>query len=125
MTGPAFPFAIADGQVRTAADGDALRGRIVQVLFTAPGERVELPSFGCGLFDLVFEPNDELLATAAAFRVGEALTRWLGEEISVDGVDVSRDGPTVLVELAYTRRVDRAREALRLRFREGPAWTSG
>jgi phage baseplate assembly protein W len=125
MSGLGFPFTVAGGSVRSGSGPDALRARIVQVLCTAPGERVGLPTFGCGLFDLVFEPNDELLAAATGYRVSEALARWLGDEITVDGVDVSRDGPTVLVELAYTRRADRAREGLRLRFQEGPAWTTG
>jgi phage baseplate assembly protein W len=122
--GLAFPFAVEGGQVRASAGDEAVRGRIVQVLFTAPGERLDMPNFGCGLFDLLFEHDDDLLTAATGFAVREALIRWLGDEIVVEGVDVVRDGPTVTVELAYTRRVDLVREGLRLRFEEGSAWTS-
>jgi phage baseplate assembly protein W len=120
-----FPFALTGGQFRTRIDADALHGRIVQVLFTEPGERVGLPEFGCGLFRLVFEPNDELLAAALGYTVREALDRWLGAEIAVDGVDIGHDDGGVRVEIGYTRRADLVREALRLRFQEGSPWTTG
>jgi phage baseplate assembly protein W len=97
----------------------------VQVLFTEPGERVGLPQFGCGLFRLVFEPDDELLAAALGYTVREALDRWLGDEIAVDGVDIGHDDGEVRVEIAYTRRADLVREGLRLRFQEGSPWTTG
>jgi phage baseplate assembly protein W len=122
---PGFPFAVVGGRVRPADRDDALRGRIVQVLFTAPGERIDLPGLGCGLFNLAFEPNDELLRAALNFTIVQGLTRWLGDEIVVDGVDVARDGVTVEVEVAYTRRADLSRAGVRVQFREGEAWNSG
>jgi phage baseplate assembly protein W len=120
-----FPFAVTGGRVRTRPVADTLHGRIVQVLFTEPGERVGRPEFGCGLFRLVFEPDDELLAAALGYTVREALDRWLGAEIAVDGVDIAHEDGGVRVEIAYTRRADQVREALRLRFQEGSPWTTG
>jgi Phage baseplate assembly protein W len=113
-----FPFAINTAGGISAVGGDeALRGKIIQVLFTAPGERVNLPEFGCGLFNLVFGPNDSILAAAVEFTVGQALTRWLGDEIVVDGVDVRTTEEIVTIELAYTKRTDLARNAVRIQFR--------
>lgn len=114
----AVPFTVGSAGRLRAADGDeALRGRIMQVLLTTPGERVDLPEFGCGLLNLVFEPNDELLAAAMGFTVGQALTRWLGDEIIPAGVDIARDDETVVVEVAYTKRADLSQQAVRVRFR--------
>ena len=90
---------------------------IIQVLFTAPGERVNLPEFGCGLFNLVFEPNNAILAAAMEFTVGQALTRWLRDDILVDGVDVTAAEETVTIEVAYTKKVDLSRQAVRIHFR--------
>jgi uncharacterized protein len=123
-TSPAFPFAVVGGQVRLASADETLRGRIVQVLFTAPGERIDLPEFGCGLFNMVFEPNDELLRAALSFSIVQGLTRWLGDEIVVEGVDVTRDGASVVVEVAYTRRADLTRAGVRVQFQEGSAWNN-
>lgn len=113
-----FPFAIGGaGQVEATGGDEALRGKIIQVLFTAPGERVHRPDFGCGLFNLVFEPNDTVLATATEFAINQALLRWLSDEILVDGVNVSHEDETVLVEVAYTTKADRQSQAVRVRFR--------
>ncbi|GAA2624006.1 GPW/gp25 family protein [Paractinoplanes durhamensis] len=113
--GPDFPFTRA---VATDED-EELRGRIIQVLFTAPGERIALPEFGCGLFGLVFDPADAVLASAVEFTVGQALTRWLGDEIVVGAVDVSpadEGGRQLIVQVDYLRRKDLARRALRVSF---------
>lgn len=116
-----FPFPLApDGGGRIGATGgdEAIRGKIVQVLFTAPGERVNKPEFGCGLFNLVFEPHDEVLRAAMEFTIGHALARWLRDEIVVDAVDVEAlDEGGVVVQVAYTRREDLARQAVRIQFR--------
>jgi uncharacterized protein len=116
--GIGFPFAIdMAGQVSATGGDDTLRGKIIQVLFTAPGERVNQPDFGCGLFNLVFEPNNAILGAAMEFTIGQALTHWLGDEIIVDGVDVTTAEETATVEVAYTKRTDLARQAVRIHFR--------
>ncbi|MBH0775548.1 GPW/gp25 family protein [Nocardia bovistercoris] len=117
-TGFVFPFRVdATGTIRPDDDEDAeLRGKIVQVLFTAPGERVNQPAFGCGLGNLVFDPNNEILAAAVEFTAGQALSRWLGEELVVIDVGVRAVEETLTVELVYFRRRDRARRALRIQY---------
>jgi hypothetical protein len=112
-----FPLAPHGGRFSASTGDEALRGQIIQVLFTAPGERVNQPEFGCGLLNLVFEPNDAVLAAAAEFTIGQALARWLGDSLMVDDVRVSPEGATVNVEIAYTRRLDATRQLLRVQFR--------
>jgi phage baseplate assembly protein W len=113
-----FPFAVNEAGRISASGGDAaIRGKIIQVLFTAPGERVNLPEFGCGLFNLAFEPNSEILAAAMEFTIGQALTRWLRDEIMVDNVSVEALESTVSVEVSYTRQQDLSRQAVRIHFR--------
>lgn len=114
-----FPFRVGPTGTFTP-DGDEdteLRGKIVQVLFTAPGERVNEPKFGCGLLDLVFDPNNTILVAAVEFTAGQALTRWLGDEIVVADVDVHAHDETLVVGVAYIRRRDQARQSLRIQFR--------
>ena len=114
----AFPFAVGANQRINASGGDeAIRGKIIQVLFTAPGERVNLPEFGCGLFNLVFEPNNFVLAAAMEFTIGQALTRWLADEILVSGIDVTAGEERVTAEIAYTKRTDLSKHIARIQFR--------
>ena len=60
-----FPFAATSGgRTRPASGDEAIRAKIIQVLFTSPGERPHQPQFGCGLLNLVFDgsrsQSDEL-----------------------------------------------------------------
>jgi len=100
-----YPFHI-DRNGRTALTGadDHLRDLIEQVLFTSPGERVNRPTFGCGLLQMVFGPNSPEVATATQFLVQSALQQWLGDRIQVDAVDVVSEDSTLRVTVRYTPR---------------------
>lgn len=101
-----------------ATGGDeSIRGKIIQVLFTAPGERVNRPEFGCGLFNLLFEPNNDILEAAMEFTVGQALTRWLRDEIVVANVKVNAVEETATIEIVYTKKQDLSRQAVRIHFK--------
>ena len=55
----AFPFQIDTASQQTAQAGYSAHvdQMIRQLLLTDPGERVDLPQFGCGLRSLVFAPE--------------------------------------------------------------------
>jgi phage baseplate assembly protein W len=98
-----------DSRGHTAAtDGDEhVRDLIEQVLFTAPGERVNRPDFGCGLAQLVFAPNSAELAAATQFLIQGALQQWLGDVIELEGVAVRSEEATLRVVVQYrVRRSD-------------------
>lgn len=107
MLSPYFdhPFHL-DGRGRVATIGvdDHVRDMIYQVLFTNPGERVNRPDFGCGLLQMVFMPNSDVLATATQFLVQSSLQRWLDDVIRVERVAVSNDEARLMVEVVYQRR---------------------
>jgi uncharacterized protein len=109
-----FPYAI-DRRGRTAAAGsedEHVRDLVEQVLFTAPGERVNRPDFGSGLLQLVFAPNSDELASATQFLVRGALQQWLGDLIQVDDVEVESEDSSLRVTVVYTvRRTQERRTA--------------
>jgi uncharacterized protein len=109
-----FPYRI-DRSGRTAVTGEEehIRDLVEQVLFTAPGERVNRPDFGCGLLQLAFEPNAEALAGATRMSVQGALQRWLGELISVEAVDVRSQHARLEVTVRYVVRRDQERRVAR------------
>jgi phage baseplate assembly protein W len=106
-----FPFKI-DGRGRTAAAGYEahVRQMIEQLLFTAPGERVNRPDFGVGVRQLVFAPNSPELATATEFMIQGALQRFLGEVIQPEAVAVESNEATLTVTVSYLLRRTQARQ---------------
>ena len=116
-TGFAFPFQIdAVGQVATFSGDAKIGAKIAQVVLTAPGERVNLPEFGCGLRDLVFDPNNDILAEATEFAITRALQRWMGGEILVDSVNVASSEGEVVVQVVYVRRDQLERGKVKIVF---------
>jgi phage baseplate assembly protein W len=103
-----------DSRGRTAptSDDEHVRDLIEQVLFTTPGERVNRPTFGTPVMQLVFAPASEEVATATQFLVQGALQQWLGDMIQVEGVEVATDDAALYVTVQYrTRRGDERRVA--------------
>lgn len=95
-----------DSRGRTAETGEDehIRDLIEQVLFTSPGERVNRPTFGSGLLQLVFAPNSDALAAATQLTVQGALQQWLGDLIVVEGVQVESRESTLEVTVQYSIR---------------------
>lgn len=100
-----FPYRVTElSRTGTLSGDENLRAKILQVVLTAPGERVNLPEFGCGLQDLVFDPNNEILAATTEFAITKSLQQWLSNDIIVDSVDVVADEGELQVHVTYVRR---------------------
>lgn len=80
---------------------------IRQVLLTSPGERADLPDFGCGLRQLLFAPHSEALDSTTQILVKQALDRWLATQIAVNKVTVgppaAGDTSQLLIEVDYVQ----------------------
>jgi hypothetical protein len=105
-----YPFHFNDrGRTAETTDEDHIRDLIEQVLFTAPGERVNRPTFGTGLMQLVFAPNNDELATATQFLVQGALQQWLGDLIQIEAVQVDSQESKLTVTVQYLVRRNQQR----------------
>ncbi|MFD1875728.1 GPW/gp25 family protein [Hymenobacter bucti] len=106
-----FPLQFDERGRTTETDQDGhLRDLIEQVLFTAPGERVNRPTFGSGLMQLVFQPNSDELAATVQFLVQGALQQWLGDLIEVNAVQATSEDSTLAVTIVYTVRRTQQRQ---------------
>jgi Bacteriophage baseplate protein W len=103
-----FPYGVSGGGIpNTTTADDHLRDLILQVLFTNPGERVNLPEFGVGVERLVFEPSSDALRASTQFLISTSLQRWLGDRIDLQQVTVSSvpgEEETVTIEITYTKK---------------------
>src|SRR5271169_1260095 len=97
-----FPYQFdGRGRTREAAQSDYVYQLVEQVLFTSPGERVNLPDFGSGLLQLPFAPNSMEMAAATQFAVQGALQKWLGSYLKVRSVSASARDATLTVTVSY------------------------
>jgi phage baseplate assembly protein W len=106
-----FPPKPAGGRLSYLGEEEKVRQSLWLILATAPGERPMRPRFGCGVHDLVFEPNTAALRGMVQARVREAITRL---EPRVDLLDVRVEAPApdernrLLIEVDYRLRVNNA-----------------
>lgn len=106
-----YPLRFNDrGHTSDTSENDHIRDLIEQVLFTTPGERVNRPTFGSGLLQLVFAPNSDTLAAATQVTVQSALQQWLGDLILVEAVEVTTEDATLQVTVRYLVRRTQQRQ---------------
>lgn len=125
MSTPAFlSFPVqpdAAGRAATVGRERHVREMIEQVLFTAPGERVMRPEFGCGLRELLFQPASGALAAATQQMVQGALMRWLEGVVTIQRVSVSVDDAALVVTVGYVVHGGGAQEVETFRLPAGAA----
>ena len=92
------------GRTADVALENHVRDLIEQIIFTAPGERVNRPDFGSGLMRLVFEGASDELAATTQFLVEAALQQYAGDLIQVDAVNVAGEDSTLRVTVQYLIR---------------------
>jgi len=102
--GISFPPRVgADGRV-TWSEGEVnIREAIQVILETEPQERINLPSFGGGLRDFLFEPNTVATRFSIQDRITKALAFW-EPRITVTNVTVeaaSGDDQAAIATIEY------------------------
>lgn len=124
-TGWTFPPTFSRGRavVLMATGEEDVRQSLRVLFYTAPGERVMLPTYGCDLWRMVFGTLTTTLKTQIAEAVRMAVLNW-EPRVDVDAVTVAsvpREEGMITVELAYTIRQTNSRDNLVFPFyvREG------
>ena len=119
-----FPLQVtASGGLARARYEHRVEESIYLILATAPGERVMLPEFGCGIHDLVFAPNTPGTIGLVAQQVRTALVAW---EPRIDVLEIVVESPQgepnlLLIKVGYRIRANNALASLVYPFylREG------
>jgi phage baseplate assembly protein W len=115
-----FPFHV-DHRKRSAltTDEDHIRDLIEQFVLTGPGERVNRPTFGAGLQQLVFAGNSAELAATVQFMIHGGLQQYLGDLVDVEAVEVEAIDSSLQVRVAYAIRRTGARARTTVTSRVG------
>lgn len=78
------------GYFRSQGGVRQIKGDLISLILTNPGERVMLPEFGVALRDLIFEQNDFSLRLKAREMIIRAIEMW-EPRISIEQVEVLTD----------------------------------
>jgi phage baseplate assembly protein W len=112
-----YPFAVDANAGRLAQEPDYPRHveqMIKQLLFTAPGERVNRADFGCGLRRMLFAPNSSVTAQLLQVTILQACEKWLDSVITVDHIQVDAIESQLQVQLVYVLKARGERRYLNL-----------
>lgn len=85
---------------------DKIRESIAQIMGTPYGSRVMNREFGCKIWSLIFEPNDEIFASLGTYFIAEALDRWekrvILNTVNFDTSPYLKDNSTVYITVYFT-----------------------
>jgi phage baseplate assembly protein W len=88
---------------------------LINLLLTAPGERINLPDYGIGLRELLFEQgvNIEIITD----KIKTQTSRYI-PNISVEtaSTSLSEDGHTLMIKIFYRSTLDGTTDAIQLNF---------
>lgn len=115
-----FPFRIG-GDGRTARTPDLaahVRDELVQLILTGQGERLFLPEFGTNVRRLVFENIDDTTKAMTKSLVTQAISRWLGERVTIESLEVTSDESKLQVDVQYRPAGTEDSRTLRFQRRE-------
>jgi phage baseplate assembly protein W len=93
------------GGLATVVGEESIRQSLLLLISTRPGERVNVPQYGCDIQRLLFEPADNTTAGLAIQHVRRAVSQW---EPRVDIVNLDaapRPGNPPSLQIALTYRV--------------------
>ena len=115
--GVAFP--LDENNVFNSTDTliDQAKSNLINLLLTVPGERVNLPNFGVGLKNLLFEQNINIEALREKII---AQSNFYVPNIQVFDVKtaLSTDQRTLFVSITYRSLLDNTVDAVQLNFNE-------
>lgn len=113
-SGPPFPFrSDPAGRITLVGGMQLIRQSIAVILDTEPGERIMLPSFGCGLRRYLMEPNSLTIRTAMAEDIASAIGLWEPRVRLLNvAVTPGQDPSLVWIDISYERTADRRQDNL-------------
>ncbi len=114
-TGLSFPPRVGpDGSMVWSRGEINVRECICTILRTSPGERVEMPTFGCGLRRFLFEPNTVATLRLIQQEVIQSLAQW-EPRVAINDVTAALDPANqnaVTITVTYTLIATSSQERL-------------
>jgi uncharacterized protein len=111
-----YPFQIDHlGRTKVTNLREHIKQLIEQTLFTSPGERVNLPFFGCRINELLFAPNSPELLAEVTNIVYSSLIKYLSDLVTIENVTIENSDATIAVTVAYTIKRNQLKQTVTFR----------
>lgn len=120
LFGPILPLGTSPNNLEwnfsTGINTDVLKSSVLMLLITSRGERLMNPTYGTNLRRVIFEPNDDVIASTVQREIDEAVSQF-EPRVALDSLEVLRESARViLVKARFLSRLDQATFNLELPF---------
>ena len=113
--GVAFPFNAEGIFHQTLTQKEQVKSNLINVLLTEPGERVNLPDFGVGLKNLLFETTIDTAKLEA--RIDNQVQIYIPEITLISAVtNFSPDEHILYIKITYRYNPSNEVDAIQLNF---------
>ena len=114
--GVAFPLDETNMFSGTETIKEQLKANLLNLLLTYPGERVNLPQYGIGIKNLLFE--QEIDVEQLKERIQDQISFFM-PSIKLQGISIStsENKHTMFISLTYLYLLDNTQQAIQLNFR--------
>ena len=99
----------------TETTADQARANLIDILLTYPGERINLPNFGVGLRNLLFEQNIDLELLTEKIALQSSIYIPGIKILNVD-TSLSEDNHTLFLRITYKSTLDGNLDSIQLNF---------
>jgi phage baseplate assembly protein W len=113
--GVAFPLDETNLFKSTQTEKEQIKSNLINVLLTEQGERVNLPNFGVGLKNLLFENNINLPLLEE--KINQQINLYI-PNVSLANVQtgLSEDQHTIFISIVYRYLLDNSTDSIQLNF---------
>ena len=113
--GVAFPFNAEGVFTQTFTQKEQVKSNLINVLLTEKGERVNLPNFGVGLKNLLFETNID--TNLLEDRINTQIQQYIPEITLISAVvTFSPDEHILYIKITYRYNPSNELDAIQLNF---------
>ena len=113
--GVAFPFNVDGVFSQTFTQKEQVKSNLINVLLTERGERVNLPDFGVGLKNLLFETQID--TNVLESRIDAQVQKYIPEITLISAeVDFSPDEHILYIKITYEYNPSSEVDAIQLNF---------
>ena len=113
--GVAFPLDETNMFSGTQTVKEQIKANLLNLLLTYPGERVNLPTYGVGIKNLLFEQNIDL--DSLKLKIENQISTYI-PSISLEDITISEstDKHTILISLSYIYLLDNTQQSIQINF---------